>query len=143
MTSLASSCLRDLAIRLLAAEAGNGEGSQDAAALKVCGKLGDLLSDLAGSEGHRSLFTRALSMARADVAWLSQISVDADGSLQGMECRSEVSRNEVIEGETLLIAHILGLLGVFIGEPLVLQLVREIWPVIYDQQDLATKARNA
>jgi hypothetical protein len=143
MTSLASSGLRDLAIRLLAAEAGDGEGPQDAAALKVCGKLGDLLSDLAGSEGHRSLFTRALSMARVDVPWLSQISVDADGGIQGMGCRSELSRNEVIEGETLLIAHILGLLGVFIGEPLVLQLVKEIWPEVLIQQDLATKARNA
>lgn len=143
MASLASPALRDLAIRLLAVEAGNGEGSQDAAAFKVCGKLGDLLSDLAGSEGYRSLVSRALALSRTEVTWLSEISIDRDGNLQGMECRKEITHDEVVQGETLLIAQILGLLGHFIGEPLVLQLVKEIWPGVSNQQDLASKARNA
>lgn len=143
MTSLASPELRDLAIRLLAAEAGHGEGSQDVAALKVCGKLGDLLSNLAGSEGFRSLVLRALAIARMEVPWLSQITIDRDGKLQGIAYRKEISRDEVIQGEMLLIAQILGLLGHFIGEPLVLQLVKEIWPSVPTQQDLASKAPNA
>ena len=76
MASLATPELRDLAIRLLAAEAGTGEGPQDAAATKVCGKLGDLLSDLAGSDGFRSLVLRALALSRTTqfAGWPSGLS---------------------------------------------------------------------
>jgi hypothetical protein len=140
MTSLASPEMRDLAMRLLASEAGDGEGSIDAAAGKVCGKLGDLVTDLAGAEGFHSLVSRALSLSRSEVTWLSEISIDHEGNLLGMECRREISREEVVQGETLFIAKILGLLGHIIGQNLVMQLIKEIWPSVFVQQDLGKKA---
>jgi hypothetical protein len=41
---------------------------------------------------------------------------------------SELDQKEISDGENALVAQLLGLLVTFIGEPLTLSLVREVWP---------------
>ena len=64
--NLASPPLRFLALQLLAEERDSGEGSQDPAAARVCGKLGTLLTKLAGGAGYCSLLSRAVALAQAE-----------------------------------------------------------------------------
>ncbi len=123
--------MRALSERLLAAERDTGEGTGDPAVARVCGKLGALLSKLAGAAGYRSLLSRALSLAQAEVPSLRTLHVLADGTLIGFyEVQAGTEKEEFAGAEAVLVAHLLGLLNTFIGGPLTLQLVKEAWPVI-------------
>jgi hypothetical protein len=52
--------------------------------------------------------------------------VKADGTLERAE--EQLKADELFEGRVVLLAQMLGLLVAFIGEPLTLRLVREVWP---------------
>src|SRR4051794_9596997 len=110
--------VRSLAGRLIALE-GASEPSDGpvGAAVRACGKLRVPLSKLAGPAGFRSLLSRALAMAKAEAPSLGPIRVRPDGTLEGME---EV---QDAEGGVVVVAHLIGLLVTFIGEPLTLRLV--------------------
>ena len=115
--------MRALAERLLTFEGrpqGATEDSADEAA-RVFERLRVALARFAGSDGFTSLVQRALALARADEPSLRQLSVRADGSLEGLQ---QVSGNAVLA----LIAQFLGLLVTFVGEPLTLRFVSEAWP---------------
>ncbi|HEY3324620.1 MAG TPA: hypothetical protein VGP72_29480 [Planctomycetota bacterium] len=60
---------------------------------------------------------------------MSVVQIKADGSLAGL-CKIEAHSDEdqCAKGEVALIAHLLGLLITFIGEPLTLRLVQDVWP---------------
>ena len=122
--------MQDLARRLLAIEAASksATGAHVDEAVRVCEKLQISLSRFAGSDGFTSLLRRALALARADVPSLQTVKLKPDGSLEGLE----VSKVAATEGEpdapVAIIAHLLGLLVTFIGEPITLRLVREAWP---------------
>ena len=79
------------------------------------------LARFAGSDGFTSLVRRALALASADDPALRQLSVKADGSVEGLE---RVASDAVVA----IVAQFLGLLVTFIGEPLTLRLVRDAWP---------------
>lgn len=87
----------------------------------VCEKIRRRLGSLAGSVGYRTLLARALTLAKRQDSVLGPVQVEKDGSLKGF-------RFEEREANVALIAQLLGLLYVLIGEPLTLQLLREIWP---------------
>jgi len=129
--SMDSPEIRDLARRLLALEAAQGRPSEDRAdeAVKVCEKLRATLSRLAGVAGFRSLLSRALALAKAEVPPLGAVKVRADGSLEGFD---EVERCQDAEAArdagVVLVAALLGLLVAFIGRSLTLGLVRDAWP---------------
>ena len=92
---------RHLAQRLLAYEAVAGESSEPAesAAFRVCAKLRQPLTTLAGVDGFRSLLSRALTLARAEAPSLSSVQVAADGSLKGLdELASQADKEEAIDG---------------------------------------------
>ena len=95
------------------------------AVLRVSEMLRRPLSTLAGSSGFRSLLTRALTLAKAQVPGLSAVQVKADGSLEGCDLDNQ---DEAAEAGVILIAHLLGLLVTFIGESLMLSLVLDAWP---------------
>ena len=98
-------------------------------AFRVCERLRRDLNSLVGVAGFRSLLARALTLAKAEVSWLKEVQVGADGSLEGLtECKSRRSQAEFTQGEVVLVAHLLGLLMTFIGESLTLQLVQAAWP---------------
>lgn len=129
--NLASPPLRFLALQLLAEERDSGEGSQDPAAARVCAKLGALLSKLAGAAGYRSLLSRAVSLAQAEVPSLKSLHVLPDGKLIGFyEATEATDKQEFERSEVALVAQLLGLLHTFIGETLTQQLVKEAWPAI-------------
>ncbi|MBK6540112.1 MAG: hypothetical protein IPG10_02260 [Flavobacteriales bacterium] len=129
--NLASPPLRDLAERLLADERDPGEGASDPPVARVCGKLGALLSKLAGAAGYRSLLSRALALAQVEAPALKTLHVLPDGKLIGFyEATEGTHKEEFARSEVALVAQLLGLLHTFIGEPLTLQLVKEAWPEI-------------
>ncbi len=129
--SMPSPKIRDLARQLLALEAAQGKPSDDQVneAVKVCEKLRVIVSKLVGVAGFRSLLSRALALAKAEVPWLRVVRVQADSSLAGFD---EVERDEDTgvggNGECVLVAQLLGLLVTFIGQSLTLSLVRDAWP---------------
>jgi hypothetical protein len=121
-----SSQTRDLAQRLLTYEsvAGNGSEHTEIVAFRVCERLRQPVIRLAGAAGFRSLFSRALILARAEVPSLSAVQVAPDGSLQGLnELASQTDMDQAREGGVLLITHFLGLLVRVVGEAVTSQLV--------------------
>ena len=120
--------MRDLAQRLVAYEAAAGDSSDEntPAVFRVSEKLRGPLSTLAGATGFRMLLARALTLAKAHAPRISTVQVKLDGTLDGL---SELhNEDEAAEAGILLIAKLLGLLVVFIGEDLVLRLVLDVWP---------------
>jgi hypothetical protein len=128
----------DLTHRLLAYESDAGETSEplESPTLRVYEKLRQSLGALAGATAFQSLAARALALAKLEVPSLSAARVIADGSLQDLgEFGSQVDDHKdqageypVGEGGTILIARLLGLLFIFLGEALTLILLRSAWP---------------
>ena len=123
--------MRDCAERLIAYETRENKSSETKtpAAFHVGEKLRPHLTTLLGNVGFRALLSRALALANTDVPWLRAVHVKADGSLEGLdELEAQVDPDEIFEGCLVLLAQLLGLLVAFIGENLMLRLVREVWP---------------
>src|SRR5580692_976982 len=134
--------IRDLAQRLLSYEASAGNTSEpvESTTLRVYQKLRQSLGELAGSAGFHALASRALTLARSEMPSLSAVQVGADGNLEGMSANEpsiKVELDRVHEGGIILIARLLGLLFVFLGEALTLSLLRDAWP------DAALDDRNS
>ena len=133
---------RDLAHRLLECEAGANKSSEPrkSATLRVYEKLRDGLSEFAGAAGFESIASRALALARTEAPSLNAVRVSPNGKLQGLgqgsgefEHQVDIDKDragesQAGEGEIILIARILGLLLLFLGEAIVLGLLRVTWP---------------
>ena len=123
--------LKEFAKHLLAQETRRGKtaGGAGPAVFRVCEKLRGSLGKLMGVTGYRSLFSRALALAGAEVPWLRELTVRADGTLEGLEkLKSKLSGEQVGEGEVALVAELVGLIVTFIGPTLTLQLIQQAWP---------------
>jgi hypothetical protein len=118
-----SPAFRALSQRLLSLEANAKEPLTPAvpAAFLVSEQLRRSLSTLVGTTGFRSLLMRALTLAKREAQVLDRVHVKEDGSLEGLN-------NKETEAGIVLIAHLVGLLETFIGEPLTLRLLNDIWP---------------
>ncbi len=125
--STVSRTIWDLARRLLALEEARHESSATHAsgAVRVCERLGVPLARLAGVVGFRSLLSRALSLAKAEDKSLTTAHVGTDGTLEGFDNTEHTQGRDC---GVALVAHLLGLLVTFIGEPLTRQLIRGAWP---------------
>jgi hypothetical protein len=129
---------RDLARYLLNCEASSAKPAElmDSATLSVYEKLRLSLSAFAGLAAFESLAFRALTQAKAEAPSLWAVQVTEDGSLQGLaEFEPQVDINKDLAGEftvseagIILIARLLGLLLIFLGEALTLSLLRVTWP---------------
>jgi hypothetical protein len=140
--STASPKVQDLARRLLALEAGQGH-STDArldVAVQVIEELRLRLVKLAGVVGFRSLLSRALTLAKAEVPSLNMVQVGVDGSLKGFDgIEQSQEPGAPVQPGIVLVAHLLELLVTFIGQPLTLRLIRDKWPdASIDEVDLKT-----
>src|SRR5665213_1598367 len=123
--------MRDFAERLIVYEMRINKSSdaKTAVAFLVRENLRPHLAKFLGNIGFRALISRALVLANAEVSWLRAVHVKADGSLEGLaDVEAQVAPDKIFEGVVVLLAQLLGLLVVFIGEPLMLQLMGEIWP---------------
>jgi hypothetical protein len=129
--------VRKLAEWLAAREAAAGKPPEAEEGCQACEKLRHSLSALVGVAGFRSLLSRALTLARAEVPWLNAVTVKADGSLEGLGSPgTKQDRDKAGRGGVVLLARLLGLLEAFIGQALTLRLVRDIWPdVPFDIMD--------
>ncbi len=120
-----SPAIQALARQLLAdgpaREAANADPHR---AVRAVEKLRAPLMKLIGTAGFSSLLARALSLARRQAPVLEGLRVQPDGSLVGLD---EVQRDSS-DGGAILVAELLDLLVIFIGQPLTLSLVREAWP---------------
>jgi hypothetical protein len=118
---------RYLAQRLLAFEviaSRSSEQPTEFAAFRLCEALRQPVCALAGDTGFRGLLARALTLARAESPNLSMVQVAADGSLTGLdEFRPQTNTDQAREAGVILIAHLVGLLLVFIGEGTTLRMV--------------------
>ena len=129
--STASPDTRDLARRLIAIEAARDESSGASAVgtVRVCDRLRVPLARLAGVAGFRSLLSRAVALSKAEITSLNSVQVREDGSLEGSNGAGlSPLAGPDDEGGAAIVAHLLGLLVMFIGEPLTRQLVRDGWP---------------
>jgi hypothetical protein len=125
--------MRDLAHRLLTYEDGADKTSEAIASptLRVYEKLRQSLGESVGVAGFQSLASRALALAKPEAPSLNAAQVSGDGALHGLreiEAQIEVSEDPIGEEGIILIARLLGLLRIFLGEALTLSLLRNVWP---------------
>ena len=121
--------LRIYAERLIAYERSltASSTSRPTAAFGVIVKLDPHFGALMGAAGFRALLSRALVLANAEVAWLRELHVKADGSFEGLsELEAQANPKEIAEGGIVLLARMLGLLVTLIGEDLTLLLLSNI-----------------
>jgi hypothetical protein len=123
---------RNLASRLLRREAEATDASvpKETVPLRVYEKLRRRLCALAGVAGFHSLASRALTLAKSDAADLADVQIAVDGSLEWFGKRHFQTGTETKwdEGESILIARLLGLLLIFLGEALTLNVISDLWP---------------
>lgn len=123
--------IRDLAQRLIAGEARVVNPSADTKtprAFRVCERLRPHLANLMGTHGFEVLLSRSLVLARAKVDWLHAVALTGDTLGVSEEVGKKVAPEVMAEGGVALVSELLALLAAFIGERLMLQIVREIWP---------------
>jgi hypothetical protein len=98
---------------------------------RVYEKLRQSLGEFVGVAGFQSLASRALTLAKPDAPSLSAVRVTEDGNLQGLgeiEALFDIDKDQAGEAGIILIARLLGLLRIFLGEALTLSLLRNAWP---------------
>jgi hypothetical protein len=136
---------RDLARRLLSYEVATGKSSEsmESATLRVYEKLRQGLGAFAGVAAFESLASRALALAKPEAPTLGATQIAADGSIRGLgEFTSQIDNDKNQAGDdhgVILMARLLGLLFVFMGEALTLSLLRVQWPrTVFDDHSSRT-----
>ena len=134
----ASPKTRDLARCLLnyEAELAGSSESSESATLSVYEKLRHSLIAFAGVAAFESFAFRALTQAKSEAPSLWAVKVTEDGSLQGLgEDEPQIDMDKDLadkfpagDGGIVLIARLLGLLLIFLGEASTLSLLRNAWP---------------
>jgi len=143
---------RELARRLLIYESAAVKSSEPGASptLRVYEKLRQNLVVFAGIAGFRSLASRALALARAEDPGFSEARITEDGTLQGLgQIEHQIDSDKGPGGDPpseagiILIARLLGLLHIFLGEALTASLLRVTWPEAALDECNSQKGRNA
>lgn len=140
--------MRDLARCLLTCEAVASKNSEpvEFVTLRVYEKLRQSLVVFAGVDGFQALAFRALSQAKSEAPGLWAVHMAADGALQGLgefrpqpvefEPQPSSDMDKASEEGVILIARLLGLLIIFLGEALTFGLLRNAWPgVTFDDRN--------
>jgi hypothetical protein len=129
---MASSEIQNLARQLIAFQAAQSSASDTGAdaVAQVVEELRLRLVRLAGADGFRSLLSRALTLAKAEVPSLQSVQVRANGTLEGFDVEPvpRAASDATEAAGTILVASLLELLATFIGEQITLHLVRDAWP---------------
>lgn len=126
----APQALRKLSRRLLEHQAGNPSHPQallDVAG-PVCQKLQEKLVTLIGSNGCQVLISRAWVLTRREFPELSPIETKGSCHFQGQGSMQGLDPDQAMEAQVVMLANLLWLLMIFIGEDLSMHLVYELWP---------------
>ncbi len=110
--------------------------SMESATLRVYEKLRHSLTAITGVTSFQSLACRALVMAKLEDYSLAAVQIAEDGSLLGFndyDLQIETHKGRTKEYQSsergsMLIARLLNLLHIFLGEALTLRLLRNAWP---------------
>ena len=121
-----TSSIWDLARQLLEIEEANRSSDDPPSAVTVCEKLRAALTRFAGEDGFHALTRRAISLARLQYSILGQIKLDADGCLEELAALPD-STEDKSKALVAIIAHLLSLLGLFVGESMMRRLVSDVW----------------
>jgi hypothetical protein len=140
--------MRDLAQRLLHHEASAGNTSEPAESttFRVYEKLRGNLCVLVGVAGFQALASRALTLARSEVPGLRAVQVAADGRLQranGIDPPIKTNGDWIDEEGVIFISSLLGLLLMFLGEALTMNLILNVWPDAAFDNDNPKDGRKA
>ncbi len=120
-----SQTIRELASRLIAAEASAGTGPDVHGPTLVCEKLQVSLIRFAGVDAFTTLIRRALAMSREEIPALKNVKVGPKGCVERLDL---VAADGGIESGAAIIANLLWLMVTFIGEDLAMRLVKDVWP---------------
>jgi hypothetical protein len=125
----------ELSLRLIGHETdGSTEPAAFAAATDtVCRDLGDYLKDLVGPRGVAALLGRALSLAKREHPLLAGVTLGTEPSARfpGLaEALASGSAEDAAAVSSSILAHLLGLLILLLGNELGLQPVRKLWPQV-------------
>ena len=135
--------MRAFAGHILAYETGASHPppGKKSAVILVCEKMRPPLATLMGNAGYHALFSRALALAKTEIARVGMLQVNPEGALTGWEeLEGQITPQQAAEAGIVLIAQLLGLLAAFIGEDLMLHQVREVWPTVpLTKRDLITR----
>ncbi len=123
--------MKRLAQRLIAEEMTARADSMDrrTPGEEVCAKLRNALVRLAGVDGFVALMRRSITLGRKNDPSLHAVAVDANGSVSGVD---QVD----LDAAAVLVASLLDLLEVFIGEALTLGVVLGSWPELEEKGEL-------
>jgi hypothetical protein len=115
---------REIARQLLAYEStGRSASVTVPAAVQVCDRLGRPLSILMGRAAFQSLLGRALTLAKREAGNLEDVKIKDNGSLEGLDGDSDGAG-------LVIVASLVALLMTFIGRPLTLRLLHDVWPAL-------------
>jgi hypothetical protein len=125
--------LAELARRIIEDEAdGSSDPPASAAAVEAaCRRLTDHLVDLLGSGGVSAMLRRALHLAQREQPLLAGVAVNAEpnacytGLAESLAARTEA---EAMTAAATVLAHVLELLVVLLGEDLGMKPVHKLWP---------------
>jgi hypothetical protein len=120
---------RELARSLVASEADANTTSLhiEPATVRVYERLRRQLGSPVGVDGFQALASRALALAKSQSPRLSAVQVTANGGLCGLsEVESQTDADEDGEAGIILIAQLLGLFLVFLGEVTTLRLIEDL-----------------
>jgi hypothetical protein len=137
--SKASPAMLNLAQQLLAIEVKHVHApDQDVeCVVRVLERFRQPLTKFAGPVGYSSLLSRALALAKAQLPELQMVSIQADGSVTGFQ------NSEQYAAGVEIVAQLLALLAIFIGESLMVTLLRDAWPSeSFDKVDLSSEVKS-
>ena len=128
-----SSKLIELARRIAEQEtAGSHDPATSAAAVETaCRRLRNHLADLFGSGGVSALFKRALNLAQREQPLLAGVALSSepDACFAGLaESLGSSSDEEATAAAVTILAHILEVLVMLLGEELGMKPIRKLWP---------------
>ncbi len=127
--------LRRAATRLLAHEAGGEPATAEAlaaAAGRLLERLSARLGEVIGPVGVQAIFLRAVTLRKAEFAFLDERLVARGRSASLAEalhaCLREQPLEVIQEASVILFATFAGLLSVVVGDRLAWSLLQQIWP---------------
>jgi hypothetical protein len=123
----------ELARRIVAQEAaGSSDPAASAAAVEAaCRRLKDHLVDLLGAGGVSALLRRALHLAKREQPLLAEVAVSGEPAecFIGLAGSLAASTDEAATAAAAtVLAHMLGLLVMLLGEELGMKPIRKLWP---------------
>jgi hypothetical protein len=140
--ALENPALRQLALKVLAQDAGSAAGAEAlaAAARRAYDDLARVSAPLIGQVGVDALTERALHLARREYPWLVQTREpeQAEGPFaQVTVCLERQDPAIATEAAGAVLAKLTGLLVTLIGEPLTVGLLRKAWPGAFSDANTA------